>query len=163
VIFNIIILNILNCCASTKIIFTLQSNFLNMKNCVFICLVLLLLSCKNTQQKNVEATDENAKAIIEFKEELFDFGEVKQGEKVLYAFKFKNIGNADLVITDVIPSCGCTVPAYNKEPIAPGDSGKIKVMFNTRGRHGKQFKTVKVSSNAENSNITLSFKAIIIE
>ena len=136
-----------------------------MRNSITIIIsFVFFMSCQNSRPgKNAEFIDENAMAIIEFNEEAFDFGEVAQGEKVIHEFWFKNTGNADLILTDVIPSCGCTVPDYDKEPIAPGDSGKIKVLFNTRGRSGKQYKTVKVSSNAENSLVKLSFNAMVID
>ena len=102
-------------------------------------------------------------AVIEFEEETFDFGEIKQGEKVVHTFWFKNTGTADLLIAEVVPSCGCTIPTYDKNPIAPDEKGKIKVRFNSSGRNGMQYKTIKVNSNAENGNITLSFKATIVE
>ena len=56
---------------------------------------------------------------IEFTEEAFDFGEITQGEKVEHTFKFKNTGENDLVIVSAKGSCGCTIPEWPKEPIAP--------------------------------------------
>ena len=64
---------------------------------------------------------------IEFKETTFEFGEIEQGEKVSYAYKFTNTGSEPLVIKNAKGSCGCTVPKWPKEPIAPGESGELLV------------------------------------
>ena len=132
----------------------------------FLCSLYFLtfIGCKNIRENkeiNID-TDINKIAKIEFETDFYDFGSVKQGEKLSYSFKFKNTGTADLVIADVIPSCGCTVPEYDKKPIAPGKKGEISVVFNTKGRSGSQLKEVHVKSNAENSRKTLTFKANII-
>jgi len=80
---------------------------------------------------------------------------VKEGEKVGHIFQFTNTGDADLVLTSATASCGCTVPKYNKKPVAPGESGNIEVIFDTSGRDGVQTKTVVVQSNAENNLVIL--------
>jgi hypothetical protein len=78
----------------------------------------------------------------------FDFGQVKAGTKVTHEFEFKNNGTSPLIISDAKASCGCTVPDYPKAPIAPGETGKIKVVFDSSGRTGTQHKVVTVTSNA---------------
>ena len=100
---------------------------------------------------------------ITFEKDLHDFGEIIQGEKVNTEFKFTNTGKNDLLISDAYGSCGCTVPEWPKEPIAPGQSGVIKVQFNSANRSGLFNKTVTVVANTQpNSNSKLIIKGTII-
>ena len=89
----------------------------------------------------------------EFKFELddYNFGTIKQGDKVEYEFNFTNVGKDALVITNAAGSCGCTVPVWPKEPIKKGETGKIQVTFNSAGKQGMQDKTVTITSNAVTS------------
>lgn len=84
---------------------------------------------------------------IKFEEETFDFGKIKQGEKVTHNFGFTNTGDKPLIITEAHATCGCTVPEPPKEPIKPGEKGVIKVVFNSEGKSGLQDKQVYVSAN----------------
>lgn len=84
---------------------------------------------------------------IEFTEELHDFGTIKEGDVVEHMFKFKNTGDAPLIISSATASCGCTVPVWPKEPIAVGDEAEIQVRFNSKGKPGIQNKTVTVTAN----------------
>jgi hypothetical protein len=99
---------------------------------------------------------------IAFNEEKFDFGNVKEGDKVTHMFKFKNIGDKPLIITDAKGSCGCTVPEYPRNPIAPGESGEIKVEFNSKDKPGKQTKFVTLNANTEPSEMRLTINANVI-
>lgn len=103
------------------------------------------------------------KTAIYFYEEKFDFGKVKEGEKVQHAFKFKNIGDNPLMISDAMASCGCTVPSFSKEPVLPGAEGEIKVEFNSKGRMGKNHKSVLVVSNADREKVSVSFEVDVVE
>lgn len=96
-----------------------------------------------------------------FTETEFDFGDIRQGDKVTHEFEFKNTGEAELLIEHAIGSCGCTVPEYPKEALKPGESGKIKVTFNSAGKHGRQHKTVTLTTNTENEKEKLQIKANI--
>ncbi|WP_209331522.1 DUF1573 domain-containing protein [Lunatimonas salinarum] len=97
----------------------------------------------------VQAQERSAAApVITFEESSIDFGNITQGEKVQHIFKFENTGKSPLVISNVAATCGCTVPAWPKEPIAPGQSGEIKVSFNSAGKMGKQNSVVRIYSNA---------------
>jgi hypothetical protein len=87
------------------------------------------------------------KTTLQFSELEHDFGALKQGDVVTHTFEFENTGNSPLLINSAIGSCGCTVPTYPKEPIAPGAKGKIEVQFNSAGKEGLQNKTVTVSAN----------------
>lgn len=100
---------------------------------------------------------------ITFDKDVHDFGEIIQGEKANTAFKFTNTGKNALLITDAYGSCGCTVPEWPKEPIAPGQSGEIKVQFNSANRSGMFNKTVTVVANTQpTSNSKLVIKGTII-
>src|SRR5207253_2266999 len=94
--------------------------------------------------------------IFKFEEERHDFGEIDQGEKISFAFKFKNVGKGDLVIRSANASCGCTVPEFPKDPVAPGESGVINVTFNSEGKEGIQEKTVTIISNTVPNNYILT-------
>jgi hypothetical protein len=98
-------------------------------------------------QHNVNDESTN-KPEITFEETNFDFGIIKEGEKVTHAYTFKNTGSADLIIGDARGSCGCTVPKYPTQPIEPGESGVIDVEFNSAGKHGKQKKTISLVTNS---------------
>ena len=71
-----------------------------------------------------------------------------QGDKIEHKFSFKNTGKADLVIKNVTASCGCTQPSYPFVPIAPGEEGFIGVVFDSKGKLGKQKPTITVVTNA---------------
>lgn len=88
---------------------------------------------------------------IAFLESSFDFGDIIQGDKVEHIFEFENIGNEPLIISDVRTTCGCTVPEWPREPIAPGVKTSIKVVFNSSGKMGIQNKVITVMSNAVNN------------
>ena len=85
---------------------------------------------------------------IEFKEETINYGEVEKGkDDGIRVFEFTNTGDAPLIIKNAKSSCGCTVPEWPKEPIAPGKSGEIKVVFDSNGKSGAQSKRVTIVSN----------------
>ena len=80
---------------------------------------------------------------------VYNFGKTTDGEKVEYNYRFKNTGSKSLVITSATASCGCTVPQKPEKPISPGDTGFIKVVFDSKGRVGSAHKTITVVSNAK--------------
>ncbi|PCH68912.1 MAG: hypothetical protein COC01_02675 [Bacteroidetes bacterium] len=85
---------------------------------------------------------------FKFEKETYDFGTITEGDKINFEYKFTNIGKEPLIITRVKGSCGCTIPQWPKEPIKGGEDGTIKIVFNSKGKVGKQRKTVTVNSNA---------------
>jgi hypothetical protein len=88
-------------------------------------------------------------AKMELKSDTVDYGTTsKEGDNGIRTFEFTNTGDAPLIIKDVKSSCGCTVPSWPKEPIAPGKSGKIEVKYNMNP--GPIRKTITVQSNAVN-------------
>jgi hypothetical protein len=98
---------------------------------------------------------------IQFAETEFDFGKMKQGDQVEHVFKFTNTGSEPLIIEDAKGSCGCTVPSYPKEPVAPGASGEILVKFNSAGKSNNQQKTVTLTANTNPLQTVLTIKAFV--
>jgi len=96
---------------------------------------------------------------FEFIKTEHDFGKVIEGEKVTFAFKFKNSGNADLVIANISATCGCTATEYPRTPVKPGEEDFIKVTFDSAGKEGFQHKTITIAANTQPSNTTLAVKA----
>lgn len=96
------------------------------------------------QEKKAE--NPNAPTIT-FETEVVDYGQIEKGADGQREFKFTNEGKEPLIITNAKGSCGCTVPSWPKEPIAPGASAVIKVKYDTQ-RVGPINKSVTVNSNA---------------
>ncbi|TAK47394.1 MAG: DUF1573 domain-containing protein [Saprospiraceae bacterium] len=86
-------------------------------------------------------------ARMTFENPSFDYGDVKAGEIVTHVFRFVNNGKAPLVINNAHSTCGCTVPTWPKDPVAPGASGEINVEFNTSNKSGFQEKPIIISAN----------------
>lgn len=99
---------------------------------------------------------------FKFESTLYDFGVIIQGEKVSYIYKFINSGGSDLVISNVKASCGCTIPTWSKEPIAPGGSGEIELVFDSSGKKGIQKKSLTVLANTQPNTTKLEFTAEVI-
>lgn len=103
-------------------------------------------------------TDDNTpKTEITFEESSYDFGSITKGEKVNHTYKFTNTGNEPLIITNAKASCGCTVPEWPKEPIAPGEGGEIPVVFNGRSV-GTQNKTITITANTNPPKTRLTIR-----
>ncbi|AWI26156.1 DUF1573 domain-containing protein [Flavobacterium pallidum] len=119
---------------------------------------ILTTSCK---KENKDPNSEG-KAIMEFKEKEFDFGDINEGDKVEHVFSFKNTGEVDLKIVSARGSCGCTVPDYPKEPVKPGEESQIKVSFNSARKHGEQHKTVTINANTATGTEVLKIKGNVI-
>lgn len=100
---------------------------------------------------------------ISFDKLEHDFGTIKQGEKVKTKFIFTNMGSENLVIQNAFGSCGCTVPSYHKEPLAPGASAELEVEFDSGGKEDEQLKTVTVEANTEPRQTILNIKANIVK
>ncbi len=103
--------------------------------------------------------------VIVWEKPTHDFGDVPQGDKVEYTFKFKNTGREPLIITNVQVTCGCTTPkGWARDPIAPGQSSEITIAFNSQGKFGRQNKVVTVMSNASNPEAAqISFTANVVD
>ena len=144
-----------------------------MKKSILIVAILsafVFTSCKEnaadkvSEEKVAEAADRDANSgkypVITFEETEFDFGTLDNGTKVEHIFKFTNTGEAPLVIVGAKSSCGCTVPSYPKEPVAPGAEGELLVKFNGTGKN-QVSKTVTITANTEAGKETIKIKAFV--
>ena len=113
---------------------------------------------EHDHEGNTSSLSNIPKTKMEFQETKHSFGTITEGEKVTHAFKFRNTGDNPLIISNAVASCGCTVPSYPKEPIAPGGEGEIVVAFNSAGRPGHQQKNVMIHSNAEQEAMSIGFE-----
>lgn len=131
--------------------------------------MLSAMGCKSDQRKvtsdllnfpqSANGEVDGPQPKITFEKEEYDFGTIAIGEKVVYAYNFKNTGDAPLLIADVKPSCGCTsLKDWPRDPIAPGESGKITIEFNSSGFPGSITKTIAVNSNAIPKSTYLKLK-----
>jgi len=125
---------------------------------LFLCTIvagLLLGACNQADNKTTTAVTADAGSTasatnapaMKFEKETHDFGKIKEGEKVTYAFKFTNTGKSPLIIKDAVATCGCTKPEWPKTPIKPGEDGEIKVTFNSAAKMGLQDKQITITAN----------------
>ncbi len=120
-------------------------NYTIMKKVLFSLVMMLVATVAfNKLSAQIEAGPK-----IDFTKETHDYGTIKYGADGTCTFEFKNTGNAPLIISNAKGSCGCTVPEWPKEPIAPGAKGSIKVKYDTK-RPGAINKSVTITSNAVN-------------
>ena len=123
--------------------------------------LLLLASCNSGTKKTAPAnnSDEPGEAKFVFTEEIHNFGSLKAGEIVSFTFIFRNDGTKTLTITGVDSGCGCSEVVIPDNTIAPGQEGRIEVIYNSAGEVGNQLKTITISSNAEQTKKQLFIKA----
>lgn len=124
-----------------------------MKRIAFL-LLSLALSVSFTVAQNKKAAPK-----AEFVSGVHDFGKIKESDgNVTCTFKFKNIGDAPLIIQRVQATCGCTSPSYTKEPVLPGKEGEIKVVYSAAGNVGAFEKRLTVFTNAPDEVYILTIK-----
>lgn len=100
---------------------------------------------------------------LEWLSQTIDFGAFnEENGRVTAVLKAVNTGNEPLVVLDARANCGCTVPAYSPEPVAPGDTVSISVSYDPQGRPGRFSKKVYVDTNTEPSRSTLTIKGVVI-
>jgi len=149
-----------------------------MKNLVRILLVagvFVLASCHQKTAKEGEfsvkdvhipqtaeglsAKDAGKMPVISFETKTYDFGDVVEGERLTYNFKFKNTGKSNLIIYSSEATCGCTTSQPPKAPVRPGESGEITVTFDSKGQKGKVQKRILVGANTYPSETILMITA----
>tara|TARA_B110000211_G_scaffold222597_1_gene271471 strand:- start:4383 stop:4814 length:432 start_codon:yes stop_codon:yes gene_type:complete len=129
---------------------------------------LVMTACGNATDRIESSTEVENETMMEvlpeivFEEEFHDFGEINEGLVAEHVFSFKNEGEGPLVISNAQGSCGCTVPVWPRQPIAPGATGEIKVSFNSTGRAGKQDKRVTLTTNAVPQTKVLNITSTVI-
>jgi len=135
-----------------------------MKKITFLLVILLLISTsifaqnkakKETEQPFVPKVTTGAE--IEFDKIVHDFGTLEVGNVKTGIFTYTNVGNRPLVLFDVIVSCDCTEVEWQKEPVMPGKTGIIKVIY-TAKTPGAIAKQITVQSNAQTDRIRLQLK-----
>lgn len=122
---------------------------------MFGFMVMALFAQCNVRRNDKVVDDvvkQNASAMldttsVQLIDSVYNFGKVAEGEKVTFNFRFKNVGAKPLVITSTSASCGCTVPEKPERPILPGETGFIKVVFNSQGKVGHNEKNITVMAN----------------
>ncbi|GAL66656.1 DUF1573 domain-containing protein [Jejuia pallidilutea] len=135
-----------------------------------LCLVAFT-SCKEDATKKIseanvaKAAERDAVAskfpVLTFDKTEHDFGEIEAKTQVETVFKYKNTGEAPLVITNIKSTCGCTVPKdWSREPLAPGGEGQFTVKFNGSGSN-KVSKTITVTANTEKGSENVKITAFV--
>jgi len=112
-----------------------------MKRLLLVCAVILGFAFTASAQ-------DSEKAEFKFNEEKHDFGKIPQGTPVTTVFEFTNIGKEPLILTEVKPTCGCTIADYTKTPVKSGEKGTIKITYNAQAVSPFN-KTIVVTSNAK--------------
>jgi hypothetical protein len=139
-------------CLLMKTNYFYESKFMTMKKLVM--LLALVANFAAFGQAKIEFLNDTT----------IDYGTVtKDSDDGVRVFKFKNTGNAPLIITNVQSTCGCTVPSKPTEPIMPGKTGEIEVKYNMAP--GPIRKTITVESNASNydgGRIPLKIKGDVV-
>jgi hypothetical protein len=102
-------------------------------------------------------------AVMTFTELKYNFGFIHQGEILSHDFTFTNTGDEPILITDAEVACKCTTVDFPKQPIQKGQTGVIKVTFDSKDAIDRQERTVVVKSNATNAPVTLTFKCIVLK
>ncbi|QDP85005.1 DUF1573 domain-containing protein [Chryseobacterium sp. SNU WT5] len=115
----------------------------------------------DAQKEMIETAQSKPLTNIALSESHFDFGKIKKGDQKEHIYEITNTGANPLIISQVKPGCGCTVPDYTKEPILPGKKGKITLKFNSSDFDGMVNKQAEVFANVEKTPIVLSFSADI--
>lgn len=131
---------------------------------------MVFTSCKEdatskVKEENVEvAAARDAQAteypVMTFDETEYDFGTIEKGNPVEHKFTFTNTGKAPLVIVDAKSSCGCTVPEYSRNPVAPGEKGELLVKYNASGTNAVT-KSITITANTEKGKELLKIKAFV--
>ncbi len=127
---------------------------------IFASVMMFLLGCKKEStntDNNIDQKDQKFAKIL-FEETEYNFGTINQGDTVRHTFVFKNDSEEPLLISNASASCGCTIPEWPKEPIKPGENGKIEVKFNSTGKSGVQNKNIAITANTLPNITNVSLK-----
>ena len=107
-------------------------------------------------QNAAEAAAKTAPETLQLTENKFDFGKIQQGRPVTHNFEITNIGKEPLILDNVMASCGCTTPEWNREPIMPGKSTTIKVGYNAAAEGEFNRSVTIMYNNGKNKVIVIS-------
>lgn len=153
-----------------------------MKKILLVCMIgligILMVACREKKSsegfttsdvhnpmtaEGLSKKDAEKMPVLTFERLEYDFGRVIKGEKLSYAFKFKNTGKSNLIISSARTSCGCTTSNPPQAPVRPGESGEITVTFDSKNQNGEVTKMVVVSANTYPVQTTLRVKANVVE
>ncbi len=157
---------------------------------ILFCFTLSILACSSEDQKSAASDEKQVQGIkveggsiseiirnpqtankpvdttnvakMFFEEKRHDFGTVNEGDIVRHVYKFTNTGTVPLIINNAKSTCGCTVPEWPKDPIAPGKSGEISVRFDTKGKINQQGKPITIFANTYPNKTVLQLKGMVI-
>lgn len=115
-----------------------------------------------TSSREPSVKSKTNKAVMSFEAVEYDFGTIVTGSKIVHDFKFTNTGSAPLIIHDASSTCGCTIPEVPLEPIAPGETGVVKVRFDSAGKIGSQNKTVTIQTNGSPATYHIYLKGLAL-
>ncbi|MCO4820220.1 MAG: DUF1573 domain-containing protein [Bacteroidetes bacterium] len=129
----------------------------------FVTLLMAIGFVAFTQAQDTETVeaDGSTGAKIEFEKVEHNFGKITEGTQATVTFSFTNTGNEPLVLNSVRASCGCTTPKWTREPVAPGATGEITAIYNSKGRPGNFTKTITVKYNGENGTQFLTIRGTV--
>jgi len=113
----------------------------------------------STQEEFIKEAQSKPLTSLALSENHFNFGDVKKGESVEHVYEVTNTGENPLIISNVRPGCGCTAPEFTKDPILPGQKGKITLRFDSSSFDGAQHKQAEVYANVEQTPIVITFTA----
>ena len=146
-----------------------------MKNKIFTIAILLLASFGTTYAQELtdslteapsQQADSIASPLMVFEQPVFDLGRVSRSHDTVrsHVFRFKNMGNADLVILHAASGCGCTTPKYSKDPVKPGEWGEVEMEFNAKMRpQGQTAKSVTIYYNGTTNYTRIYINVDIID
>lgn len=129
----------------------------------FILISCLFCASFLMAQEKTEVTTPEIITEISFDGPIFNYGTIESGEIVQTVFEFENTGTEPLIITNAKGSCGCTVPEWPREPIAPGESGQLVVRFNSKNKIGMQSKRVTITANTDPAHSYLTVKGEVLK
>lgn len=115
----------------------------------------------NANEEMVKDAQSKPLTTVALSESSFEFGKIKKGDHKEHTYEITNTGKNPLIISQVKPGCGCTVPDYTKDPIMPGKKGKITLKFDSSNFDGLVNKQAEVYANVEKAPMVITFSADI--
>ncbi len=136
------------------------------KRACFVILLIILFGCSGqNDQKTKRGSSvpfQKEAPVLEFTEEIHNFGTLRSGEIVLYTFVYKNTGKGKLEISEVESGCGCLTVEPLEKTVLPGETGRIRVVFQTAGLFGTQFQAFRVLFKQEGIEMHLAVAAEVL-
>jgi len=111
---------------------------------IFCMIAASIIGCNTSLKSKCSGTGQG---VLVFEKEMHNFGQVTYGDVLGVSFKCYNQGHEPVIINEVVLGCGCTEVNYSNEPLVPGDSLYLEVVFDSKGLHGRQVKKVTVQAS----------------